>query len=50
MGICRAADHGGGNLKNATNTKSKPISAKAGKQLQNTELKRLRGHNFNFII
>lgn len=34
LGICGAAGHGGGNLKNATNTKSKPMS---GKQLQNAE-------------
>lgn len=39
LGICRAAGHGGGNLKNATNTKPKPMS---GKQLQNAELRRLQ--------
>lgn len=43
MGICTDAGHGGGNLKNATNTKSKPTSSKAGKQLHNTGLRKKRG-------
>lgn len=38
MGIHRAADHGGGNLKNATKTKSKSKSGKGGKKLAITEL------------
>ena len=48
--VLRVAGHGGGNLKNATNTKSNLVSSKAGKNLQITELQGLWGQTLLRVL